>query len=80
MRLWRLRAACLLLAATGAEAGWFGGKSKKVAGGDVDGFTHVGKPRKLGISAFSLSLRGTILDGTMVMHLEGDVQTHIANG
>ena len=79
-----MAAACCLLAATGAEAGWFGGKSKRAAGGDAGGdaggFTHVGKPRKLGISAFSLSLHGTILDGTMVMHLEGDMQTHIANG
>ena len=77
----RLGAACFLLAVTGAEAGWFGGKGKSGnAAESGGGFTHTGRSRGLGISAFSLSLQGTILDGTMVLKLEGDVQTHIANG
>ena len=80
--LCRLVVACCLLAA--AEAGWFGGKSKKTAPGDAaaaaGGFKHIGKQRALGVTSFSLELHGTIIDGTMVMKLAGDVQTHIGNG
>jgi hypothetical protein len=74
--------ACCLLASV--EAGWFGGKAKKAASGDVaaaaGGFKHIGKQRALGVTSFSLELHGTILDGTMDLKLAGDVQTHIGNG